>query len=88
MQNFDLTKCNFIPDEMDVNFNVLCPLMMYQIVCQVGCTDVVTKHQRGSLRWMPQLSKKLAKPTALSHGIGDAVIFCLSTGSRDSRLPL
>jgi hypothetical protein len=67
--------------------NVLGPLMMNRIVGQVGCTDIVTKHNGGSFRWVSQLSKDLTKPTALSHNISNTTVLGFCTRPRYSVLP-
>lgn len=48
MKNKNVTKCNFIPNKMDVDLNMLPPVMLNRIVGEVNNTDVITINQEDS----------------------------------------
>ena len=52
MENFDLTNGDFVPNKMQVNFDVLCPLMLDWIGGHVLSTYVVTEHNRRFGWWV------------------------------------
>lgn len=45
MKNTNVTKCNYIPHKIDVDLNMLCPLMLDEIVEDVHNIDVTTVNQ-------------------------------------------
>jgi hypothetical protein len=52
MENFDLTQLNSIPNEMQVNLNMFRALVLNWVGREVQRTDIVTKDDSGSARWM------------------------------------
>jgi hypothetical protein len=73
---------------MNVELNVLCPAMMNWIGGEVDSRNIVAVHNGGLVNRTGELKKELAKPRALSDGVGHGPILSLGTGTRDCRLPL
>ena len=63
-------------------------LMLNQIGGHVDGADVVTIHQRSSVKRAVELLQQLAQPRSLSNTVGHGAILSLGTGSRDSVLML
>ena len=47
MQNSNTTKCDMLPNEVDVGLNMLRPAMMDMVGSEVDRGDVVTVDKRG-----------------------------------------
>jgi hypothetical protein len=73
---------------MNVELDVLRPAMMNWIGGEVDSRNVVAVHNSGLVDGTGELKKELAKPRALSDGVGHGAILSLGTGTRDCRLPL
>jgi hypothetical protein len=55
MKNLGLSKCDAIPDEVQVNLDVLRPLMMDRVRRHVHGADVVAVDHRRPGRWVMKL---------------------------------
>jgi hypothetical protein len=73
---------------MNVELDVLGPAMMNWIGGEVDSRNVVAVHNGGLVDGAGELKKKLAKPQALSDGVGHSAILSLGARTRDCRLPL
>ena len=60
---------------MDVQLDVFGPLVMNRIRRHVG-RDIVAEDDRGLGQWAIKLAQELSEPGALSHSVGNAVVFC------------
>ena len=63
MENSSFSKCNTLPDEVQVNFDMLCPLMLHRVGGEVNCTDVVAEDDSCLTGRSMKLKKKLTQPT-------------------------
>lgn len=64
MQDTDFASNNFFSDEVNVNLNVFCPLVLNWIHRKVYCTNGITMHNGGLWdRGSMQLTKEISKPT-------------------------
>jgi len=57
MQYFDMAKGDALPDEVEVNLNVLGSLMLHRVAGHVDSTDVITVHNRGAAEGSVQLKQ-------------------------------
>jgi len=55
MQNTKITNSDSFPDEVKINLNVLCALMLNRIGGHVDCADVVTIDQCGTAQGSMEL---------------------------------
>ena len=55
MHNTNISNNNSFPDEVKINLNVLCALMLNRIGGHVDCADVVTIDQRGTAQGSMEL---------------------------------
>ena len=88
MKNTKITNGNPLPDEVEVNLNVLGTLMLYRIGGHVDCTDVVAIHQCGVPKGGVQLLQELMQPGSLGDTISHCAILGFNTGSGDCVLML
>ena len=88
MQDTKITNSNTLPDEVKINLNVLCALMLNRVGGYVDGTDVVTIYQCGTTKRGVKLLKELAQPCGLNNSIGHNAILGFSTGPRDGSLTL
>jgi hypothetical protein len=78
VQDANFADGYFLPDEMNVDLDVLRPSVLYLIGGHVDGTDVVTVHYCGRSKRNMEFLKKLPEPTTLGHGMGNRAIlsFC------------
>jgi len=88
MKNSKITNGNPLPNEVEINLNMLGSLMLNRVGGHVDGADVVTIHQRSSAKRGMKLLKQLAQPSSLSDTVGHGAILSLGTGSGDSILTL
>jgi len=82
MKNSKITNGNPLPNEVEINLNMLGSLMLNRVGGHVDGADVVTIHQRSSAKRGMKLLKQLAQPSSLGDTVGHG------TGSGDSILTL
>ena len=88
MKNSKITNGNPLPDEVEINLNMLGSLMLNRVGGHVDSADVVTIDQRGALRSSMKLKEKLVQPSGFGNTIGHYTILRFSTRSGDCILPL
>ena len=88
MKNSKITNGNPLPNEVEINLNMLGSLMLNRVGGHVDGADVVTIHQRSSAKRGMKLLKQLAQSSSLSNTVGHGAILSLGTGSGDSILTL
>jgi hypothetical protein len=88
MKNPNVTEGNLLSNKMEVNLNMLRPLMLHWIAGEVYSTDVVTVDQGGTERWVAKLKKQLTQPSGFSNTIRHSTIFSFSARFGDSVLTL
>ena len=86
MKNPDLTKRHLLPNEVDVNLNVLGATMLDRIRGHVDSTNVVTQDNRGRRQRAMKLTKKLTDPTTLNNNMSNRTVLRLGTGARHGGL--
>lgn len=73
---------DLLADKMEIELDVLRPLMLHGIGRKIYRTDVVAINQ-GGLRWRGmKFMEKLVEPSDLSNGVGDGAVLGLGTGAR------
>jgi len=81
MKNLDVSQCDSLPDEVEIDLNVLGALMLNWITGHIDGADVVTVDQCSSTKRCVQLKKKLAQPSRLSDCISNGAILSVSNAS-------
>ena len=59
MKNPNVTEGDLLSNKMEIDLNMLRPLMLYRITGEIYNTDVVTVDQGSTTRWVAKLKKKL-----------------------------
>jgi hypothetical protein len=77
-----------VADEVEVDFHVLCALMLHGVGGQVHCREVVAVDNSSTRRWTMELHEQLTEPARLGDAVGDAPVFRLGAGARDGLLTL
>ena len=88
MKDTKITNGNPLPDEVEVNLNMLGALMLNRIGGHVDCTDVVAIYQCSAAKRGVKLLKQLAQPCGLGDTISHCAILGFNTGSGDCVLML
>ena len=88
LQHPKLAERHFFTDKVNVQFDVLGTSVVDGVARHVYTGDIVAVCNRGLGDIAVELAKKLSKPGALGHGIGDAAVFRLCARSGDDGLPL
>ena len=84
----NVTEGDLLPDQVKINLNMLCPLMLHRIAREVNSTDVITIDQGGTMRRVAKLGKQLAEPSSFSNTICHITILGLCTRPGDCLLML
>jgi hypothetical protein len=86
MLDFDMAKSDVFTDEVEIDLDVLCALVLNWVAGHVDGADVVTKDHCGTAEGGVKLKKELAEPGGLGHGVGDNTILSFGTATGDSHL--
>jgi hypothetical protein len=86
MKEKDFSEGHSILNKVQVNLNVLGPLMLDGVRRHIDCTDVVTVNQSGTTQRMTKIVKKLTKPSGFCYCVGDNTVLDFSTGTRHNHL--
>jgi hypothetical protein len=86
MVNTKLAKSDAFANQMNVNLNVLCPLMVHWVGRHVHGRDVVAEGHRHAVDGAVQLAEELLEPNAFGRSIGHCMVFGLHPGARHRRL--
>ena len=81
MKNLDMFQFDSLPDEVEIDLNMLGVLMLNWITGHINGADVVTVDQCSSTKRCVQLKKKLAQPSHLSDCISNGAILSVSNAS-------
>jgi hypothetical protein len=60
MENSNVTEGNLLSNKMEIDLNVLRPLMLHRIAGEIYSTDVVTIDHGGTARRMLELKEQLS----------------------------
>jgi hypothetical protein len=88
MEDADLVDGDLLTNEVEINLNMLCALVLYGVGGEVDDVDVVIVDKRDPTKRIVKLLKQLAQPTGLSHAISNNAVLCLSTRVVDNVLTL
>ena len=80
MKNSKITNGNPLPNEVEINLNMLGSLMLNRVGGHVDGADVVTIHQCGTAKGSTKLLEELAQPCRLGDSISHCAILSFSTG--------
>ena len=83
-----MSNGNLVPDEVEIELNVLHVLMLDWVASQIDGGDVVSVDQSGLHKRATELKQEIAEPRALRDNVGNAPVFGLSAGARHDRLTL
>jgi hypothetical protein len=81
MCDTDFTDGHLLPNNVNVQFNMLRSFVVDWVLRHVDRRYVVAEHQRGLYDLAAELAKKVAQPCALRDCVRHAPVFRLGTGS-------
>jgi hypothetical protein len=84
----DITDGNAFQDEVEVDLDMLCTLVLNGIGGEVDGTDVITVDESALRQRSMELLEELLEPTSFSHVIGHDTILNLSARAGDNVLML
>ena len=79
MKNSKITNGNPLPDEVEINLNMLGSLMLNRVGGHVDNTDVVTVHQCSAAKRGVELQEELAQPCSFCNSISHSAVLSFST---------
>jgi len=88
MEHPNLSQGNLVANEVNVGLDVLRETMVDMISSHIDSANIVAIHDGRRNNRCVELLKKLTKPTALGHGMGNRAVLSLSTGVGHHRLAL
>jgi hypothetical protein len=88
VQDADITDGNTFPDEVVVDLDMLCTLVLNGVGGEVDSADVVTVDEIALWQWSMELLEELLKPTSFNHAVGHSKILNLSARQGDDVLVL
>jgi hypothetical protein len=89
MGNTNVPDGNAFTDEMEINLNMFCGLVLERVDREVNSVDVIAIYEEGTPGdRVVEFLKKLMEPTRLGHAIGDDEVLHFGTGVGDQRLTL
>jgi hypothetical protein len=59
MEYPSMTEGDVLPNKVEINLYMLCPLVLYRIVGKIYCTDVITVDDSGLTGWSVKLYQQL-----------------------------
>jgi len=83
-----MTEGDLLSNKMEINLNMLGPLMLHWVAEEIYSTDIVAIDQGGTARGVAKLKKQLTQPGSFSNTIRHSMIFSFGTRSRDRMLTL
>jgi hypothetical protein len=88
VQEADITDGNMFLDEVEVDLDMLCALVLNGVGREVGDADVITVDESALQQQGMELLEELSEPTSFSHTIGHDVILSLGAQAGDDVLAL
>jgi hypothetical protein len=88
VQDADITNGNAFPDEVEVDLDMLCALVLNGVGEEVDGTDDVTVDESVLRQRSMKLLEELPEPTSFSYAVGHGVILSLDTRAGDDVLAL
>jgi hypothetical protein len=77
VQDADITDGNVFPDEVEVDLDILCTLMLNGVGREVDDIAVVALDKSALQQWSMELLEELSEPTRFGHAIGHNTILSL-----------
>jgi hypothetical protein len=75
----NFTKLNFVPDKMNVHFNVLCAAVLNMIGGQINCRNIVAIYHSRSVDGSVEFLQNLTNPAHLVNNMGNNTVLRFST---------
>jgi hypothetical protein len=88
VQDADITDGNMFADEVKVDLDMLCTLMLNGVGGEVDGADVVTVDESVLRQRSMELLEELSEPTSFSHTVDHDTILSLDTRAGDDVLAL
>ena len=88
MEYPNITDCDPVAHEVQVNLHMLRPLMLDGVSGEIHGADVVAVDERALGERAVELRQELSEPGRLRHAVSNSLVLRLSTGTGDNRLPL
>ena len=60
MENSNVTEGDLLSNEVEIDLNMFCPLMLHRVAREIYSTNVVTVDQSGTARRVLKLEKQLS----------------------------
>jgi hypothetical protein len=88
VQDADITDGNAFPDEVEVDIDMLCALMLNGVGGEVNGADVVAVDDSALRQRSMKLLEELPEPTSFSYAIDHGAVLSLGARARDDVLTL
>jgi hypothetical protein len=88
MQDADITDGNTFPDEVEVDLDMLCALVLNGVGGEVDDTDVVAVDESALRQRSMELLEELSEPTSFSYTVDHGAILILGARAGDDVLAL
>jgi hypothetical protein len=88
VQDADITDDNTFLDEVKVDLNMLCTLVLNEIGEEVDGADVVIVDESALQQWSMELLEELLEPTSFSRVVGHDTILSIGARAGDDVLVL
>jgi hypothetical protein len=88
MKYANSTNGHTFPDEMKVNLHMFGALMLHRVGGEIDSAHIVAVDKTGCGKRMMEFLEKLPQPRSFSDVVSNSPVLGLSTGARDSGLPL
>jgi hypothetical protein len=83
IEDANISNGDALADEVEINLNILCALMLGGVGGEVGSADVVAADEGNPRQGLVQLLNKLTEPAHHCHVVGHDAVLCLSTRTGD-----
>jgi hypothetical protein len=88
VQDADITDGNAFPDEVEVDLDMLCALVLNGVGGEVDGADIVTVDESALRQRSMELLEELPEPTSFSYAVGHSAILSLGARAGDDVLVL
>ena len=88
VKNPNVSNGNPLPDEVEVDLNMLRALVLDGVGGELHSADVVAVNEGAPTKRLVELEEELAQPGRLGHAVSHGAVLSLSTRARDHGLPL
>jgi hypothetical protein len=75
LKNLALSNNDFLSYKVHIELNVFYAFVVHWIRAHVAGGDIVAEDDCGLGQWAVKLAQELSEPGALSHSVGNAVVF-------------